>query len=53
MTMFRKHYNMIAKCFAETRMTKDVCKLALKLCDTFKEDNPRFNKQKFLGECDL
>ena len=49
--MPKKHFKAIAEIFKTTRAVKEVAEVALKLCDVFQQDNPRFDKEKFLRDC--
>lgn len=52
--MSRKDYRAIAKLMAEIRTstpTDTWVKLMLGLCEIFRQDNPRFDKERFKDAC--
>lgn len=49
----KKNYIRIAKEIKETTATKEMVQFTLRLMNYFKEDNPKFNDQKFLRACKL
>jgi len=58
--MSRKHYEAIAKVFAGDYATaandgerRKVVGIALSLSDVFQQDNPRFDRVRFLQACGL
>ena len=46
--MNREHYWLLANALKAVDNTKVKVELVLKLCDILKDDNPKFDKEKFL-----
>jgi len=49
--MTRKHYKMVAAAVAKMVERADRWLVANLLADTFENDNPRFNRDKFIAAC--
>lgn len=51
--MTKKHFKAIAEIIRNTRCVKEIAQVAIKLADYFADENPLFDRDKFMTACGL